>query len=78
MSPQEKKNHASVRLAPAILDRVDALIPRFTTSSHVGTRSDVVRALILRGLERHKAGGSAELREADETVSPLGRPTHDR
>lgn len=54
MSGQEKKNHVSVRLAPEVLRRVDALIPWFTTSRHVGTRSDVVRALILGGLERRK------------------------
>jgi metal-responsive CopG/Arc/MetJ family transcriptional regulator len=54
MSEQRKKNHVSVRLEPEILSRVDALIVRFTTSRHVGTRSDVVRAVILGGLERRK------------------------
>lgn len=78
MSEQEKKNHVSVRLAPRILDRVNALIPQFTASSHVGTRSDVVRALILGGLERHEGGGNAELLEREETVGPLGRRADDR
>jgi hypothetical protein len=51
VSRDSRKNYASVRLEPAILERVDALIPRFTTAKHPGTRSDAMRALILRGLE---------------------------
>jgi Arc/MetJ-type ribon-helix-helix transcriptional regulator len=51
VSGHEKKNHVSVRLDPDVINRIDALLPRFTTSKHAGTRSDVVRALILRGLE---------------------------
>jgi hypothetical protein len=60
-----KRNHVSVRLEPEILDRVEALIPRFSTSTHVGTRSDVMRALILGALERGEGAESAELPDVD-------------
>jgi hypothetical protein len=77
MRGQERRNHVSVRLEPEILDRVDALIPCFTTPKHVGTRSDVVRALILGGLEHHMGGRSTVPPEPQEPVSPLGRPADD-
>lgn len=73
MSGQEKKNHVSVRLDRETIKRVDALLPRFTKSRHLGTRSDVVRALILAGLERKKREEDAELPEPEEAVSPRGR-----
>jgi hypothetical protein len=51
VSRENRKNYASVRLEPEILARVDTMIPRFTTAAHAGTRSDAMRALIVRGLE---------------------------
>ena len=77
MSGHEKKNHVSVRLEPEIMSRVDALIPRFSTSVHVGTRSDVVRALIVRGLEREKRGENTDLPEPEEAVRASGRSVDD-
>ena len=70
---QAQKNHASVRLEPEILDRIDALIPRFSTAGHPGTRSDAVRALILSGLEHLKDAESAELLKLDADTKPTRR-----
>lgn len=78
VSGHEKKNHVSVRLEPEIINRVDALILRFTTSRHVGTRSDVMRALILGGLERRKGIESAGLPEPEEALGQPGSPLHDQ
>jgi hypothetical protein len=62
---QAQKNHASVRLEPEILDRIDALIPQFSTARRPGTRSDAVRALILSGLEHLKDARSVDLLKLD-------------
>jgi hypothetical protein len=43
--------HISVRLNQAIIDRADALIPTLTTPWHTANRSDVLRAVILAGLD---------------------------
>jgi hypothetical protein len=56
MSP---KDHVAVRLDNATLVRVDALREVLTTPWREATRSDILRALILKGLEQleheHKA-----------------------
>lgn len=62
---QAQKNHASVRLEPEILDRIDALIPQLSPAGRPGTRSDAVRALILSGLEHLKDAGSVDLLKLD-------------
>lgn len=46
----EKKEHAAVRLDPADMARVDALIPNMSTRDIKAKRSDVLRALILGSL----------------------------
>jgi hypothetical protein len=66
-------NYASVRLEPEILERVDALIPRFSTSGHTGTRSDAMRALILSGLEHLNDAESSELPKLDDDAKTTGR-----
>jgi len=48
-------SHVSVRLDPAILARIDALVPAFSTKWRTAFRSDVVRALILDGLRLAEA-----------------------
>lgn len=49
------KNHVSVRLDSEILARVDALIPQVQIEGRGARRSDVLRALILRALDRPEA-----------------------
>ena len=43
--------HVAVRIAPADLARVDALLPRYALPGRAATRSDGIRAVILAGLE---------------------------
>ena len=45
------KDHLAVRLDKAMLSRLDAFKDVLTTPWHEATRSDILRALILRGLE---------------------------
>jgi hypothetical protein len=45
----------AVRIDEETLAQVDALIPSFSTPWHTAKRSDVLRALILAGLEQHAA-----------------------
>jgi Arc/MetJ-type ribon-helix-helix transcriptional regulator len=73
VSSRAPKNHASVRLEPEILERVDALIPLFSTTGHPGTRSDAVRALIRSGLEHLNDAASSELAELDDDTKITGR-----
>ena len=49
--------HVAVRLDEHTLARVDALIPSFSTPWRKARRSDVLRALILAGLEAQGKGG---------------------
>jgi hypothetical protein len=48
MSP---KDHVAVRLDGSTLTRIDALKDILTTPWHEATRSDILRAVILTGLE---------------------------
>jgi hypothetical protein len=48
MSP---KDHVAVRLDNATLGRIDALKEVLTTPWHEATRSDILRAVILTGLD---------------------------
>jgi hypothetical protein len=49
MSP---KDHVAVRLDNPTLERVDSLKEVLSTPWHEATRSDILRALILTGLEQ--------------------------
>jgi metal-responsive CopG/Arc/MetJ family transcriptional regulator len=48
MKPSE---HVAVRLDETLLARVDALIPQLSEPWHAATRSEVLRKLILTGLD---------------------------
>ena len=71
------KNHVSVRLDAEAITRVDALISRLQIEGRTATRSDVLRALVLRALgaaERDRnefpdriTGGSATATGPDPT-----------
>jgi hypothetical protein len=50
LKPAQPKQHVAVRLSPELVARLDALIPRLSTEWHEATRSDVLRALLLKGL----------------------------
>jgi hypothetical protein len=50
------RTHVSVRLANTEIDRVDALIARCSTRWHQATRSDVLRLLLIQGLESAERG----------------------
>jgi Arc/MetJ-type ribon-helix-helix transcriptional regulator len=54
-----RKNHVSVRLDADTLARVEALIPLVQVEGRTATRSDVVRALVLRGLDLQEAAPPA-------------------
>jgi hypothetical protein len=60
--------HVAVRLDEQTLVRVDALIPSLSTPWRTARRSDVLRALILAGLETQvRAGPSWPTRPAAAT-----------
>jgi hypothetical protein len=75
MSP---KDHVAVRLDNATLQRVDALKDFLSTPWHEATRSDILRALILTGLDQmeqeHRGPGKskkgAPTSEAAATQAP--------
>jgi hypothetical protein len=54
------KNHVSVRLDAGTLARVDALIAGIKIQGRPTTRSDVLRALVLSGLDLREAVAPAE------------------
>ena len=58
--------HVSVRLINGRIDRVDALIPWFSTKYKTVTRSDVLRALIDNALPRFEAEANQKPGEADQ------------
>jgi Arc/MetJ-type ribon-helix-helix transcriptional regulator len=68
------KNHVSVRLDPPTLARVDALIPQVSVGRRSATRSDVLRALIVRALESGEPLKSTELPEIDADISVRRAP----
>lgn len=49
--------HFSVRLAQTEMDRIDRLIARYSTPWRTATRSDVMRLVLIQGLERVEQGG---------------------
>jgi len=48
---REPTAHVNVRLARSYVARIEALRPRYSRPWHKATRSDVLRVLILRGLD---------------------------
>jgi len=55
--------HVAVRLEPAVVARIDALRDELSTDWHTAKRSDVLRAVIARGLpavEADPSGGGRE------------------
>ncbi len=76
MSP---KDHVAVRLDNLTLERVDSLKDVLSTPWHEATRSDILRALILTGLEQleaqHKGSlGKPKKSPAAEPASGGARP----
>src|SRR5262249_23078615 len=53
-------HHVSVRLQQPTIDRVDALIPAMSTPWCAARRSDVLRAVIVEGLEVLEARPAAK------------------
>ena len=64
-----------MRIDAETMARVDALMPRFSIPGRLATRSDVMRALILRGLESYEAAQRAELPKAVDPSQPLKAST---
>ena len=63
----------SVRVDDAIIARIDALLPFFSEPARDSTRSDVLRAAILLGLdnfERDPDGAKRELARIDKMETP--------
>jgi hypothetical protein len=58
-----RKGHVAVRLDPATIARLDALLPLYALPGRTATRSDGLRAVILAGLE-------VEERRAARTLGP--------
>ena len=62
----------SVRLDDALIARIDAFIPLFSVPARDGTRSDVLREVVLLGIARFEQdpeGAKRELAQLDKTQS---------
>jgi hypothetical protein len=57
------KVYAGVRLHDKVIERLDALLPVFTTPGRDGKRSDVLRAAVLLGLEHFERDPQGAMRE---------------
>ena len=66
-------NHVSVRLDAGTLARVDALIPRVPSQRRSASRSDVLRALVLRALDLGDGAPPTQRDEADVCAPASGR-----
>ncbi len=44
------KEYRAVRIGEDVQERLDALVPKLSTAWHEATRSDVLRAVLMRGL----------------------------
>ena len=75
MSP---KDHVAVRLDNATLVRVDALREVLSTEWREATRSDILRALILKGLERLEHEHKAALGKPKKPAADGGAPAAKR
>ena len=69
MSP---KDHVAVRLDNVTLERVDALKDVLSTAWHEATRSDILRALILTGLEQLEQQHKGALAKPKKGAEPAG------
>jgi hypothetical protein len=67
MSP---KDHVAVRLDNLTLERVDALKDVLSTPWHEATRSDILRALILSGLEQFEQQHRSALAKPKKGSAP--------
>jgi hypothetical protein len=56
------KGHVAVRLDPAVIARLDALLPLYTLPGREPRRSDALRATVLRGLEVEERRAQRKLR----------------
>jgi hypothetical protein len=54
-----RKGHVAVRLDPATIARLDALLSLYALPGRAATRSDGLRAVILAGLEVEEARAAA-------------------
>jgi hypothetical protein len=72
MSP---KDHVAVRLDTATLSRIDALKDILTTPWHEATRSDILRAVILTGLDsleqEHRGSLAKQRKSAAQAAAEL-------
>ena len=75
MSP---KDHVAVRLDNATLVRVDALREVLTTPWREATRSDILRALILKGLEQLEHEHKSVLGKPKKASAEAGAPSAKR
>jgi hypothetical protein len=62
------RTHVSVRMNDEEIARIDALAPRFSTKYRNATRSDVLRACILEGLDKFEREARAEQRPAKRSA----------
>ena len=71
--------HVSVRLGTETIARVDALAPRFSSPYRPATRSDVLRALILKALadQEEEAGRAGHPVEQGPGEGPSGKSKPD-
>jgi hypothetical protein len=49
---ENTREHVGVRIDNTTIARIDALVPLFSTEARQATRSDMLRILILAGLQR--------------------------
>ncbi len=73
--PKPPTQHVALRLDDATIARLDAFIPRLSTEWHKATRSEVLRAAILLGLdrfERDPEGAKRELAQVGAAKPPQG------
>jgi hypothetical protein len=71
-APNEKalrRGHVAVRLDPATIARLDALLPLYALPGRSATRSDGLRAVILAGLEMEERRAA---RPAETKADPPG------
>jgi hypothetical protein len=68
-----RKGHVAVRLDPATIARLDALLALYALPGRTATRSDGLRAVILAGLEVEERRASLAIKpRPDEGRDPPG------
>jgi hypothetical protein len=65
-----RKGHVAVRLDPATIARLDALLPLYALPGRSATRSDGLRAVILAGLEVEERRAAAAAASRGEGGAP--------